>query len=495
MYHPHFSVPFAVIVAGIAGASSAHATVRVGYAMTVERNVSGTLSGQQRKVFKGDDVFENDFIRTETESSAGLRFVDKTQLMLGPRAIAKLDRLVINPDQSVSALTVNARQGAVRWISGESASEAYQIKTSTVTIRPHGTMFDALVEPRRTTIVLQEGIIEVCLISAPQRCRVLSRRGELITTTLNAIEAPQQGGPGSHQRADGTLTHRFSTLIPMTHLLPVAVVDPTPVVNPVPPGVIPPSVIPHPDSPPPPYGQSTPSPVPTYTDIRQPPAPTHTDTPPTGSCVDCAYGVIRQPGGPDGPTGPAGQGPRAGTVPPTSPPPPDSRPPLTGDRYPTYLKNGNVGSTEDGAAGQFTEDGAAGQKHGKVGGGASKVLPQPASAPAKVDRGAAAAPAAPAAAAAPAASATGSSSVRHVVGRVLRAPVTAALAVRARISSSAVNPSTARATSLSIPKVNASTPTVKVPTPSLNTPHVSAPHVTVNVPSIRVPTVRVPTIR
>jgi FecR protein len=206
MYRPHLSVPLAVIVAGIAGASSAHATVRVGYAMMVERNVSGTLSGQQRKVLKGDDVFENDFIRTETESSARLLFVDKTQLMLGPTAIAKLDRLVFNPDQSVSALTVSARQGAVRWISGESASNAYQVETSTVTIRPHGTIFDVLAEPQRTTIVLQEGIIEVCLISAPQRCRVLFRRGELITATLDAIEAPQLGGPGSSDFEDRCLS-------------------------------------------------------------------------------------------------------------------------------------------------------------------------------------------------------------------------------------------------------------------------------------------------
>jgi hypothetical protein len=38
---------------------------------------------------------------------------------------------------------------------------------------------------------------EVCLIRAPQRCRVLFQRGELIRATLNAIEAPQPGAPGS----------------------------------------------------------------------------------------------------------------------------------------------------------------------------------------------------------------------------------------------------------------------------------------------------------
>jgi FecR protein len=206
MYRSHFSVPLAVIVAGIIGASPAHATVRAGYAMLVVRNVSSTQSGQERKVFKGDDVFENDFIRTEVASSTRLLFVDKTQLELGPTAIAKLDRLVFNPDQSVSALTVSARAGAVRWISGESPSSAYQIETTTLTLRVHGTAFDLFVEPQRTTVVLQEGIVEACLIDAPQRCKALSRPGEMITATRGAIEGPRRVGLGPSDFEDRCLS-------------------------------------------------------------------------------------------------------------------------------------------------------------------------------------------------------------------------------------------------------------------------------------------------
>jgi FecR protein len=267
MYHPHFSVPLAVIVAGIAGASSAHATVRVGYAMLIERNVSGTLSGQQRKVLKGDDVFENDFISTETASSARLLFLDKTQLALGPTAIAKLDRLVFNPDQSLSALTVSARAGAIRWISGESASSAYQIETPTLTLRVHGTAFDLFVEPQRTTVVLQEGIVEACLIDAPQRCKALSRPGEMITATRGAIEGPRRGGLGPSDFEDRCLSAASNECVIGISVTPpsgpgggqkraeprapsntppntsVAAVDPTPVVDLVQPDVTPPTVI------------------------------------------------------------------------------------------------------------------------------------------------------------------------------------------------------------------------------------------------------------
>lgn len=194
------------VVSGITGATSANATVRIGSAMLIERDVSGSISGQLQKVVKGDDVFENEFIRTEIASQARLLFIDKTQLVLGPTASARLDRLVFNPDQSVNTLAVNARAGAIRWISGDSPSSAYLIETPVVTIRPHGTIFDLLVEPQRTTVVLQEGIIEVCLIDAPQHCRVLSRKGEFISATRADIEAPREGGPGSSDFEDRCLS-------------------------------------------------------------------------------------------------------------------------------------------------------------------------------------------------------------------------------------------------------------------------------------------------
>src|SRR5262249_52309313 len=133
-----------------------------------------------------------------------------------------------NPDRSVNALTVNARAGAIRWISGDSVSSAYQIETSTVVIRPHGTAFDMLVEPQRTTVLLQEGIVEVCLINASQRCRVLSRRGELITATPNAIEATQSGGPGPSDFEDRCLSAASSGCVYRTNVPPPSGPNPPP---------------------------------------------------------------------------------------------------------------------------------------------------------------------------------------------------------------------------------------------------------------------------
>jgi len=196
MYRCAFTVAFATIIA--ASATSTQATVRVGEANAVQRNVFGSQIGQQqRKVFTGDDVYENDLIRTETASSARILFVDDTDVNIGPATALKLDRVVFNPDQSVRALKVIADEGAIRWSSGHSPSRAYEVKTPTALVRVHGTVFDLFVEPRRTAVLLREGIIEVCIANAPDRCRTVSRSGDLMVVTSTSIEGPQQGGPGA----------------------------------------------------------------------------------------------------------------------------------------------------------------------------------------------------------------------------------------------------------------------------------------------------------
>src|SRR5262245_56696057 len=71
MHRFHSVTALAVIVAGAAGVTCAQATIRVGGAAAIESNVSGSLPGQSpsRKA-KGDDVYENELIRTQTNSTA-----------------------------------------------------------------------------------------------------------------------------------------------------------------------------------------------------------------------------------------------------------------------------------------------------------------------------------------------------------------------------------------------------------------------------------------
>jgi len=208
MYCRHQSATaLAAIVAGVIASSYAQAGSRVGGAITVVRDVSGSQSGQTwAKKVEGDDVYENEFIRTEAESSTRISFIDETGIRIGPMATMKIDRIIFKTNRSVSELIVTAEEGAIRWNSGVSLSSAYQVKTPDAIIRPLGTTFDLLVESQRTIVVLRRGRIEVCSIEAPQRCQTLSWPGDTIVATPNDLERPQRAGPEPSEFADRCLS-------------------------------------------------------------------------------------------------------------------------------------------------------------------------------------------------------------------------------------------------------------------------------------------------
>jgi hypothetical protein len=209
MYCRHQSaIALVAIVAGVIVSTDTQASSRVGGATRVIRDVSGSLSGKTswaRKV-EGDDIYENEFVRTEKESEARISFIDQTGIGVGPAATIKIDHVVFNPNRSASELTLIAEKGPVRWISGISPSSAYRMKTPDAIIRPLGTTFDVLVESQRTTVVLRKGRIEVCPIDAPRRCRILSKPGDTIIATPNDLERPQRAGIGPSEFADRCLS-------------------------------------------------------------------------------------------------------------------------------------------------------------------------------------------------------------------------------------------------------------------------------------------------
>jgi len=205
--HLYSATVLAAITAGIIAPTDAQAAARVGGAVNVVRDVSGSSSGQSwTKKVEGDDVYENEFIRTALESSARISFIDETDIKIGPAATMKIDRVVLKTNRSVTELIVSADAGALRWNSGISQSSAYQVKTPTAIIKVHGTTFDLFVELQQTTVVLRRGTIEVCSIDTPQRCRTLSRPGDTIIATPNNLDRPQRAGPGPSEFADRCLS-------------------------------------------------------------------------------------------------------------------------------------------------------------------------------------------------------------------------------------------------------------------------------------------------
>ena len=187
---------FAIIAAGIGGATSAQANMVVGNAILIQQDVEGAFNDQDwTQTSKGDDVFEAEFIRTQVNSRANFALLDGSTIGLGATAIMKIDHVVLDPhNHSIQKLIVSAKDGAVRWISGNSMSGAYQIDTPHAVITDEGTAFDLVVEPQRTLVLLHTGRVTVCAIHAPGRCKPLSRRGEMVLATTDDVVGPWESG-------------------------------------------------------------------------------------------------------------------------------------------------------------------------------------------------------------------------------------------------------------------------------------------------------------
>jgi FecR protein len=198
MHRLQFLAALAVIAAGVGGATSvrANANMVVGNAILIQQDVEGAFNDQDwTQTSKGDDVFEAEFIRTQVNSRANFALFDGSTIGLGATAIMKIDHVVLDPrNHSIQKLIVSAKEGAVRWISGNSMSDAYQIDTPHAVITDEGTAFDLVVEQQRTLVLLHTGRATVCAIHAPGRCKTLSRRGEMVVATTDDVVGPWESG-------------------------------------------------------------------------------------------------------------------------------------------------------------------------------------------------------------------------------------------------------------------------------------------------------------
>jgi opacity protein-like surface antigen len=180
----------------------AYAQRNIGSTVTIERDVSGAIEGRIRTLGVGDGIFANETIRTANSSAAQLQFLDQTKISMGPSAAVVLDRFVYNPDRTARQATVEVTTGAARWVSGSlSLPGAHQVRTPHAIIGIRGTIFDLLVEPRRTIVTLREGLIVVCPIAAQQSCVTVSP-GQTVTVTPTAVQGPSPAGPSPTRFAD-----------------------------------------------------------------------------------------------------------------------------------------------------------------------------------------------------------------------------------------------------------------------------------------------------
>jgi len=166
------------------------AATRIGDATQVVRQVSGSVGGRTRTIAPNDEVFQAETIRTGSESSAHLRFLDRSDLSIGGSATVKLDRFVYDPGGSARSVVVSSTKGVLRWVSGDSTSRAYEIRTPHAILGIRGTAFDLIVAPRETVVVLGQGVVSVCARLGPRNCEILSVPGAVAIAGARGLLGP-----------------------------------------------------------------------------------------------------------------------------------------------------------------------------------------------------------------------------------------------------------------------------------------------------------------
>jgi hypothetical protein len=65
---------------------------------------------------------------------ADLRFIDQTNLSVGPKSSVRLDKFVYDPNKGSGSVVIDATRGSFRFVAGSQDKRAYKVKT------PYGTL-------------------------------------------------------------------------------------------------------------------------------------------------------------------------------------------------------------------------------------------------------------------------------------------------------------------------------------------------------------------
>jgi hypothetical protein len=153
----------------IVATSPSLAAGTIGVAAATQNHVDGIMGAQTTPLKVGSPVYQNEHVRTAPASSAQLLFQDQTSLSVGPSSEVTLDTFVYDPATNSGSAVLTATRGALRFVSGTQQPHNYQIRTPVATIGVRGTVVDAVVTDRSTSIILGECCADIQLQSCGPR--------------------------------------------------------------------------------------------------------------------------------------------------------------------------------------------------------------------------------------------------------------------------------------------------------------------------------------
>lgn len=152
-------------VVGATFASAAADNTDIGTATAITTNVTASGGGAAPAIVlkSGDAVFQNQIITTDENGIGQFTFRDETKLAIGPGSVIVLDNFVYESETSKAKVVIHLTAGALRFITGNSNHDAYEIVTPAATIGVRGTAFDAYTtENGELAIAMIDGAVEVC---------------------------------------------------------------------------------------------------------------------------------------------------------------------------------------------------------------------------------------------------------------------------------------------------------------------------------------------
>ena len=141
----------------------------IGKADSVVPAATYVHGGAARGLAINDPLEQDDVIRTSANGSTRVRFLDDTMLTVGPNAEIRLDKGVFDGSQA-RTLSVEVISGAMRFVSGVSSRNSYEIKTPVATIGVRGTVVDIAHNGDRTIVNFVDGSGPICM-GATAECR------------------------------------------------------------------------------------------------------------------------------------------------------------------------------------------------------------------------------------------------------------------------------------------------------------------------------------
>ena len=120
---------------------------RIGVAASVKPDAERIIGGNPQTLTPGNELYANETVRTGNVGRADLRFLDNTNLTVGPASEVHLDKFVYDPTGSSGAVVINATRGAFRFVTGTQDHRAYRVNTPYGTLGVRGTVVEMKILP------------------------------------------------------------------------------------------------------------------------------------------------------------------------------------------------------------------------------------------------------------------------------------------------------------------------------------------------------------